>query len=294
MTHTHTLSPNSTLKRSWGFLMAFLGIIILAAGCVRPAPVVTPTATPPPYPLPAQMEAAAPVEPAPYPGPGTVVTFPPGTLILFPVFNDRALRCVEGWEGAAGTSKVKPFIDELTPDCYKLPVIWSHIEAVQGVYTWASLDKELAYLRSTNMLPIVTIKMSPVWARAAGSTECARPTNIQDYADFVGEVVARYPGPLAVEIWNEPDTDAGAPPYYGCWGDPAEPFYGGGYYRQVLDAVYPVVKAANPDAMVLAGALTLPCPGRARWQPTFRGGAIRQTTTRSRSTSMPGTPIRIC
>lgn len=262
-----SMTPNLQQNpKNHGFLgVGLILVVLLLASCTYPGPVVPPTVTPPPYPAPAMMDVAT-VSPVqafedPYPGPGTVIEFPPGTLILFPVYNSRALRCVEGWEGAAGTSKVKPFITELAPDCYKLPVIWSHIETVQGVYTWASLDKEMAYLRSTTMLPILTIKMSPTWARAAGSTECARPTNIKDYADFVGQVVARYPGPIAVEIWNEPDTDAGAPPYYGCWGDPAEPYYGGGHYRQVLDAVYPAVKSINPDALVLAGALTLPCPG---------------------------------
>jgi hypothetical protein len=46
---------------------------------------------------------------------------------------------------------------------------------------------------------------------------------------------------------------------YGCWGDEDDDYYGGGYYAEMLKAVYPAIKAADPSAQVLIGGLLLDC-----------------------------------
>ncbi len=80
------------------------------------------------------------------------------------------------------------------------------------------------------------------------------------------DVVARYSvPPYSVkywEIWNEPDVDPSlvtSDSDFGCWGDQSDPYYGGGYYAQMLQAVYPKMKAADPSAQVLVGGLLLQC-----------------------------------
>jgi hypothetical protein len=81
------------------------------------------------------------------------------------------------------------------------------------------------------------------------------------------DIVARFSVPpynvKYWEIWNEPDID----PYLvqsqdspgGCWGDTNDPYYGGSYYADVLQAAYPQIKAADPEAQVMVGGLLLYC-----------------------------------
>jgi hypothetical protein len=92
---------------------------------------------------------------------------------------------------------------------------------------------------------ILDVVNSPQW-ETGSSDEHAPPANPNDYAAFVA-TLARHLGPLvaAYEIWNEEDEPrfwTGAP-------DPA------GYVR-LLQAAYPAIKAANPNATVVLGGLT--------------------------------------
>jgi hypothetical protein len=80
------------------------------------------------------------------------------------------------------------------------------------------------------------------------------------------ELVSRYSGPpYNVKYWelgNEPDVDPRLVPgdqVFGCWGDEDDEHYGGGYYAEMLKAVYPAIKEADPEAQVLIGGLLLDC-----------------------------------
>ena len=67
-------------------------------------------------------------------------------------------------------------------------------------------------------------------------------------------------------MYIEPDIDPRLPPTldnntgFGCWGDGSDPYFGGGYYAQMLAAAYPRIKEANPNAKVLVGGLLLDRP----------------------------------
>jgi len=183
------------------------------------------------------------------------------SVYLAPLFVHRPLRGTEVWEGTASSPAVTILLDEIQPDFLRMPIYWSHVEKYPGVYIWPSnYDLDVEYLRSKNILPILTVKMAPDWARSNPNL-CGRPDDISDYANFVAKVAERYPGDIIIEIWNEPDVPDGygEADYYGCWGDLSDPNFGGDYYRQVLDASYPLIKQANPKAYVLAGALMLNC-----------------------------------
>jgi hypothetical protein len=81
------------------------------------------------------------------------------------------------------------------------------------------------------------------------------------------DLVARYSVPpynvKYWELWNEPDVDPalagliGGDIPFGCWGDSTDPYYGGGYYAEMLKAVYPRIKAADPQAQVARGRIAL-------------------------------------
>jgi hypothetical protein len=74
----------------------------------------------------------------------------------------------------------------------------------------------------------------------------APPDNLQDYGDFVSAVATRYKGRIpAYQIWNEPNI-------YPEWGEypiSAEE------YTDLLKVGYTSVKAADPAAIVVMGAL---------------------------------------
>jgi hypothetical protein len=99
---------------------------------------------------------------------------------------------------------------------------------------------------------LATITTTPCWASSDPAKNCAildydwryPPTNAQDYADFLSELVMRYHDRIRYwEIWNEPNLH-----FY--WADP-DP----SAYTIILQAAYPVIKAVDADAIVIGGSL---------------------------------------
>ncbi len=146
---------------------------------------------------------------------------------------------------------------------------WSEVEPSRGERRWqnlASVEAELRSLSSQHLVPMVVVRGTPQWARQRADSECGpiRPEALDAFAQFMHELVKRYSAPpynvLYWELWNEPDAPpaTGSPPY-GCWGDPADPYYGGRYFGELLKRVYPWIKQANPGAQVVLGGLLLDC-----------------------------------
>jgi len=147
-------------------------------------------------------------------------------------------------------------------------VLWSDVEPVRGGgYHWevlAAVEANIKRLRTAGVEPTLVVQRSPSWAQRVPGRLCSppKPEYVGDFTRFLRALTTRYAnGPTTVnywEIWNEPDfTPAQAPDEggFGCWGDPALPYNGGAYYGEVLKQVYPAIKAANPQATVLGGAL---------------------------------------
>jgi hypothetical protein len=153
-------------------------------------------------------------------------------------------------------------------------LLWSDVEPVEGQLNWgnvAFLDQQLVNAAAAGLEVILIIRGTPDWAQADETIgySCGpiRPSKLTNFASFMFEVVARYSQhPYHVsyyEIWNEPDVEISVLPSpdsgYGCWGDPHDEFYGGGYYGEMLKFIYPAAKAANPNANVIVGGLLLMC-----------------------------------
>ena len=151
---------------------------------------------------------------------------------------------------------------------------WPDVEPTKGTYDWSQLsgfEAEFLQADSKNMRVIVIVRGTPAWAQADApyNRTCGRikTSEFASFAAFLGELVTRYSyAPFNVKYWelyNEPDVYPDSVPpgneWMGCWGDPSDPYYGGGYYANMLKDVYPAVKAANPDAQVLVGGLLLDC-----------------------------------
>jgi hypothetical protein len=145
----------------------------------------------------------------------------------------------------------------------RIPVLWNSAEPERlnppKDYNWTTIDRALSAARADagNLQIIATINLAPEWA-APGPKAPIYNHALPDFAQFVQAVVERYngngindaPGSPVVTHWefyNEPD--AGARPGDIRWGE------SGDKYAQMLAAVYPAVKAANPQAQVVFGGI---------------------------------------
>lgn len=124
---------------------------------------------------------------------------------------------------------------------------WPSIETSKGAFNWSSTDRVVnaAHARGLKVLALPTY--SPNWATSVAGNTHAGPKNPADYANFVAKATARY-APLGVkawEIWNEPNLS-------NFWAPKPNP----GAYTALVKAAYPAIKAIDPTATVLAGALS--------------------------------------
>lgn len=147
-------------------------------------------------------------------------------------------------------------------------VKWSDIEPVADEMHWekmADIETSLANAQANGMEVVLVVRSTPSWAQKNPGYTCGpmAENNIKDFAEFLGELVNRYKDRVSYwEIWNEPDValgSIGSDEAYGCWGVPGDPFYGGGYYGQVLKQIYPAIKASDAQAQVVIGGLLMDC-----------------------------------
>lgn len=185
------------------------------------------------------------------------------TIYLPGIMNKYPLRTVFGVtvekiDAASG-------LDQLTDSGItwtRREVIWSSIEPEEGQRIWdSSLDLEIINAAIREIDPILIIGSTPQWALKTGfNCGAVAEDKFMALGSFAYDLVKRYSAaPYNVhywELWNEPDA-AGI---LGCWGDPSDSnYYGGYYYGQMLQVVYPMIKAADPQAQVLVGGLLLDC-----------------------------------
>ena len=148
---------------------------------------------------------------------------------------------------------------------------WSEVESNEGERDWGAveaLEKGLVQASEADIDIILIIRSTPMWAQKEAGYFCGpiAQDKLQSFAQFMKDLVSRYSQPpynvKYWELWNEPDVAAQlvqVKSVFGCWGDSEDPFYGGGYYAEMLKAAYPAIKAADPQAQVLIGGLLLDC-----------------------------------
>ncbi len=113
---------------------------------------------------------------------------------------------------------------------------------------WEKYDQIVDLAERYGMELIVRLSNPPAWTRAEGDAagSFAPPDRYEDFGDFVAAVVSRYRGRIRYyQIWNEPNI-------YPEWGErPVNPEE----YVELLKIAYTRAKAADPDVVIISGAL---------------------------------------
>jgi hypothetical protein len=136
---------------------------------------------------------------------------------------------------------------------------WAYHEPAPGRFDWSHADLVVDHARRQGLTVIARLGFVPEWARPDPEIQPTTFTYLDEdqcdaFAGYVGAFVEHFRGRVDhVVIWNEPNISLE-------WGyRPVDPEG----YTQLLRAVYPRAKAANPDVVILGGALapTLAPPG---------------------------------
>lgn len=123
-------------------------------------------------------------------------------------------------------------------------VPWIFVEPAQGTYNWSYMDMVMQAAAARNMGVMAEIASTPTWEGSSTAITGAGTPTPADYASFVTQVAKRYGSTIsAYEIWNEPN--------YVLSSDPIDATA----YAALLKAAYPAIKAVDPTATVVAGAL---------------------------------------
>lgn len=124
---------------------------------------------------------------------------------------------------------------------------WAYYHAADGGIAWEHPDMVVEHAHAQGLQVVARLGLTPDWARPPDTPlNYLDATAYDDYADFAAQFAARYRGKVThIIIGNEPNLS-----------------YEWGYrpttaqdYVDLLRVVYPAVKAANPNVIVLAGAL---------------------------------------
>jgi hypothetical protein len=136
-------------------------------------------------------------------------------------------------------------------------VEWKSINPLPDVYDWSKLDLTVqkAQENGKDVLYVLGGSNTPQWAStnqdgtgcAGGPGTCYAPI-IAEWQKFLTAVTARYDGNHRHgkikywELWNEPDTP-------NHWGQVDDPY---GKMVELARAAYPIIKAADPDNVVVS------------------------------------------
>jgi hypothetical protein len=136
-------------------------------------------------------------------------------------------------------------------------------------YNFSSIDAGVRDARARGLTVLLNVVVpAPAWAEAPGRPATVREgswkPNPSDLADFIQALAARYSGsfdpdgasgpapPLpaaqAVEVWNETNYEYWLAPQF-----QGKTPVGPDHFRAMLNAVYPAVKAVNPQMLVVTG-----------------------------------------
>ena len=129
---------------------------------------------------------------------------------------------------------------------------WAYVEREPGVYDWSHPDRIIKHAENQGLQVIARLGLVPPWIHEDNDDIVATLNllprdHFDTFAAFVGAFVERYHGRVEhIIIWNEPNLSFE-------WGNrPTNPVE----FTELLRQAYNAAKAANPDVVVMNGALS--------------------------------------
>ncbi len=112
--------------------------------------------------------------------------------------------------------------------------------------SWAKFDNIVNLANQYGIQMIVRLDTSPRWAHPNNPWPSTPPDNLNDYGDFVYQVVSRYKGKVKYyQLWNEPNLSSE-------WGN--KPVDARAYVK-LLKIGYERAKEADPNCVILSAGL---------------------------------------
>lgn len=128
---------------------------------------------------------------------------------------------------------------------------WAYVEREPGVYDWTHPDRIIKHAENQGITVIARLGLVPPWVNEDAGNDVATLNllpheHFDTFAQFVAAFVSRYQGRVNhIIIWNEPNLSFE-------WGNrPPDPQA----YTALLAVSYAAAKSANPDVVVMGGAL---------------------------------------
>ncbi|MCY3779893.1 MAG: cellulase family glycosylhydrolase [Chloroflexi bacterium] len=132
---------------------------------------------------------------------------------------------------------------------------WAYAETRAGQFSWSRFDRIVQHADRQGLEVIARLGLVPDWLNddESKTLNYLPDSAFSKFAEYAAAFAARYVGLVdRLIIWNEPNLSFE-------WGyqkvDAAR-------YVRLLQAAYPAIKATNPEAVVLAGALAPTLEGR--------------------------------
>ena len=125
---------------------------------------------------------------------------------------------------------------------------WEWVEKNgKGQFEWRTPDLIVDLAAARGLKVLFSVTAAPQWANG-GNPVTSPPLNPNDLADFFRAMATRYKGRVgAYEVWNEQNLSCAE---WGC-----KPVNAADYVN-LLRLSYQAIKAADPSAIVISGALT--------------------------------------
>jgi len=133
----------------------------------------------------------------------------------------------------------------------KVQLRWEELEMQKGVIQWNVIDPIVNEAKAQGVRLLLSVVTAPSWSRPTSEDLSAPgpPEDAKDYADFVSAILKRHKGKVAaIEVWNEQNL------WYE-WGGKGNKL-NAAQYVDLLKTAYTAIKAADPNVVVVSGALT--------------------------------------
>lgn len=150
---------------------------------------------------------------------------------------------------------------QLGLDWIKAQIQWWLVHPSPDAGQWFFYDAVVDEAAKHDLNLMLSVVGAPAWTRAAGG-ENGPPDDYNHYTQFLTELINRHPGKIgAIEVWNEQNLDREWATANGV--NPED-------YVRFLQVAHSAIKAADPNIIVISGALAPTGDGDwVRWADDF-------------------------